>query len=190
MICDVCKQYPATITIKKLVNNVYSEIHLCENCAKKEATNMGGKFDFSDFVKGVLDMENGGSSMVFPSQKFGPGPNSFPHYENPKCPGCGLTLSEFRRTAILGCEDCYKVFENFLEPIIKKMHGRTIHTGKVAHSSGVDILKKREITDIQQQLIKAIGDENYELAAEYRDMIKLLKTSEDSVEEEGSDNNE
>ena len=182
MECDICRQNQATITIKKIINGVHSEIHLCESCAKNEAISMGGKFDFPEFIKGVLNMQSEQSSQEKAPQ-FPSGYNMFAPDKKLVCTSCGYTLGDFRRTAKLGCEDCYSVFEKVLEPLIKKMHGRTVHTGKIAHSAGEDILRKREISDIQVQLRKAIDDENYELAAEYRDMIKLLKTSSAEGEE-------
>ena len=180
MDCDICKQNQATITIKKIVNGVHSEIHLCENCAKQEAMNVGGKFDFAEFIKGVLNMQNDitmHSNSSEPNQEM----SVFKPMKKLVCPSCGFTLGDFRRTAKLGCEDCYTIFDVVLEPLIKKMHGRTVHTGKIAHSAGEEILRKREISDIQIQLRKAIDEENYELAAEYRDMIKLLKRNDSEV---------
>jgi protein arginine kinase activator len=172
MICDVCKQNNATIIIKKTVNGVQEEVHYCENCAKQETINVGGQLDLSEYMKGMVDFSMTGSGPSFH-------PGQFAHRPMTKCPTCGLTFTELSKTVKLGCEDCYATFEDVLEPLVKRMHGKTIHTGKIAHSAGIDITKKREITDIQQQLVKAISDENYELAAEYRDMIKLLKEAEE-----------
>ncbi|MCL1914702.1 MAG: UvrB/UvrC motif-containing protein [Eubacteriaceae bacterium] len=171
MLCDLCKQYPATIMIKKIINGVQTEIHLCEQCAKRETISTGGKYDLSDFVKGVLDMQSGIDNSTYPQKNI----SEFFAKKLPKCPSCGLAFSEFRKTAKFGCENCYSAFSSILEPILKKMHGKTVHTGKIARSAGVDIIKKREISDIQHQLMKAVNEENFELAAEYRDMIKLLK---------------
>ncbi|MDR2520276.1 MAG: UvrB/UvrC motif-containing protein [Eubacteriaceae bacterium] len=179
MICDVCKQNPAKIILKKIVNGYQSEIHLCESCAhKQEATEIGGSLDISDFVKGILDMQHGSNPAPYPNG-FG-GLKAFGgHFEGPKCPSCGLTLDEFKKTAKLGCDGCYSAFGEILEPIVKRMHGRSVHTGKAArHESGEASDMVREISDIQKQLSKAINEENYELAAVYRDKIKLLKAAE------------
>jgi len=179
MLCDICKENPARIIVKKIVNGYQSEIHLCESCAhKQESTEMGGGFDLSEFVKGLLDMQHNPSIAPYP------GPKPLGMANGPKCPSCGLTLDEFKRTAKLGCDDCYRAFESLLEPVVKRMHGRTVHTGKIARAAeSTNKGKDREISDIQQQLMKAINEENYEMAAVYRDKIKLLKAATEEGEE-------
>ena len=46
------------------------------------------------------------------------------------CPACGMTMSEFRRTGLLGCAYCYSAFRAELYDTVRKMHG--IH-GEVRH---------------------------------------------------------
>ena len=67
-----------------------------------------------------------------------------------------------------------------MEPLIKRIHGRTVHAGKIAKNANSELKMKREITEMQKNLSEAIENENYELAAEYRDIIRLMKEEEDS----------
>ncbi len=99
---------------------------------------------------------------------------------------CGTTLEEFTASGKLGCDKCYETFAEVLEPVIKRLHGTTIQTGKLSARGGKEVEIKREISDIQRQLDNAVKNEEYELAAQYRDLIKLLKHPE-SVQGGGVD---
>lgn len=53
------------------------------------------------------------------------------------CPTCGATLKEFRRTGLLGCADCYRVFREEVAPTVRFIQGRLYHAGK-SPSEGAD----------------------------------------------------
>ncbi len=46
------------------------------------------------------------------------------------CPNCLTTLSSFYKTGMLGCPECYKVFEREILITLKKIQGGTFHVGK------------------------------------------------------------
>ena len=50
------------------------------------------------------------------------------------CNSCGLALSEFYKSGMLGCEHCYKAFEKELEKTLYKIQGKTFHTGKTPYN--------------------------------------------------------
>ena len=66
------------------------------------------------------------------------------------CPKCGLTLEQFYKTSMLGCENCYRAFAAELLPVLKKMHGKTEHCGKRPKVSGVE----RELIYEYKRLLK------------------------------------
>ncbi|MCL1802922.1 MAG: UvrB/UvrC motif-containing protein [Eubacteriaceae bacterium] len=175
MICDSCKQNPAKIIVKKIVDGYQSEIHLCETCAQNNDSSANdSNFDITEFIKGILNMQNSSNSAPFPEaygNAFG-----FGNAENIKCPTCNLSIGEFRKTVKFGCDDCYKTFDKIIEPIVRRMHSRTIHTGKVSKSAAPsDKGTLHEMAEIQQQLAKAISDEDYEQAAIFRDKLRQLR---------------
>ncbi len=45
---------------------------------------------------------------------------------NLRCPGCGTSLDEIRRTGYIGCADCFKNFKNELVPVIDAFQNRAI----------------------------------------------------------------
>jgi protein arginine kinase activator len=91
-----------------------------------------------------------------------------------KCPRCGFSQADFKKSGRLGCPDCYKTFAEGLSGLLKTMHKGTRHIGKAPEA----LRASRENTDrlkmLQKRLAKAIDDENYETAASLRDEIKSL----------------
>ena len=97
-----------------------------------------------------------------------------------KCPSCGFTHADFKKTGRLGCADCYTTFAEGLEGLLKSMHKGTKHVGKVPqqlqqHKDCVEKLKT-----LQKQLEKAVADEDFEQAAVLRDEIKQTREKFDS----------
>jgi len=166
MLCQNCNEKEATVQLTKIVNGEKTELHLCEDCASKEAFNLY-QADFAKFLSGFMNIEK----TPQPQEEAG---------ELLRCPVCGRSLDEFKKSAKLGCDACYSAFGEQIEPLLKRIHGRTVHTGKIAKTGGKELKVKREISELQKNLEEAIGNENYELAAEYRDIIRLLKDAEET----------
>jgi protein arginine kinase activator len=170
MLCQVCNKRIATVEIINVINGVKTELHLCEQCAKEAALN-ATQLDLAALIDQLFNIEgtaNGSNDTGL------------------ICPICGTTLEEFTASGKLGCDKCYETFAEVLEPVIKRLHGTTIHSGKLSGRGGKEVEIKREISDIQKQLYNAVQNEEYELAAQYRDLIKLLKHPE-SVQGGGAD---
>jgi len=47
-----------------------------------------------------------------------------------KCPNCKLTYKDFKKIGRLGCSECYLSFKKYLVPLLKRIHGSTLHIGK------------------------------------------------------------
>jgi len=48
----------------------------------------------------------------------------------PACPTCGKLLSQVYDNGFLGCEECYKVFNEPIRQALAAMHQTSRHTGK------------------------------------------------------------
>ena len=110
-----------------------------------------------------------------------------------KCDSCGYTFDDIINTGRLGCKDCYDIFEDRLDPIIKRIQGSNKHIGrigkiidkKIEDKVGKEENKKEENKEIneektkleklQEELKVAIKEERYEDAAKIRDEIKKLE---------------
>ena len=66
------------------------------------------------------------------------------------CPKCGTKLSQFYRTYMLGCPNCYVAFSEQLTPVLKELHGADFHVGKKPKVVGVE----KELLFEYERLIK------------------------------------
>lgn len=170
MKCDICSKPNATVHLTEIIDNKISKLHLCEECAKKKGAEMEEHFGLSDLLAGLADFDGGISTKK---------------EAKVKCPSCGLTYDDFKKTGRLGCDKCYSTFQESLLPLIKRIHGSTSHLGKSPSrivprpkpsKAAKPAPKKKvdKITDLKNRLDRAIKMEEFEEAARLRDKIKDL----------------
>ena len=89
------------------------------------------------------------------------------------------------RTGMFGCENCYRVFSNRLDNVLKRLHGSNRHVGKKLilnpqkSVTTCKAKKKTKIEELRELLNECIKKEEYEKAAVIRDEIKKLETKKD-----------
>lgn len=167
MLCEKCRERPATVHYTEIVNNQKREMHLCEVCAGKEGIGTFSFFpqvDLHNFLAGILEPGPAGVKLR-PTQT--------------SCPVCGLTESEFASQGLLGCGECYRHFGARLEPVLRRIHGATRHVGK-APRVAMPAARRRaaeadEIARLKAELEEAVAREEFERAAELRDRIRALE---------------
>lgn len=170
MICQNCNQKEANVHITKIINGVKNEMHLCEDCAKKQKEfninshfNFGTPLSFQNLFEGFLEMS--GNAPQYTTRED-------------ECPLCHMKYEEFKRTGKLGCSKCYEVFNANMKPLIRRIHGNIHHTGKVPARTGGILKVKRDIEKLKEELKTAILREEYEKAAGIRDKIRQLENKE------------
>jgi len=163
MVCDICNKNPATVHLTEIVDDQMSELHLCEECARKKSSQMEQQFGLSDLLAGLAEFEKPAAETK--------------ELVSVKCPNCGLTYKDFKKIGRLGCSECYEAFKKFLMPLLKRIHGSSFHSGKCPAkvSSSLKPRKKIDIQELRCRLQKAIEEEAYEEAARIRDQIKALQ---------------
>ena len=167
MMCEECQMRPATVHITKIVNNKKSQIHLCEECAKHK------HISFSTGI-GALGFDDTGFSVAKLLSSFFESPQQSPltNVNNLKCNRCGLSFQGFSQTGRFGCSQCYDSFKGQMNPLLRRIHGKTYHVGKVPKRTGSKLRIKQEIDQLKRELQEAINAEEYERAAVLRDQIK------------------
>lgn len=163
MLCDDCKEKPASVHITKINNNQKVEKHLCEMCAQKSGEinfTADNKFFVQDLLKGMF---NQGFTAVPQRQK------------TEVCPGCGMSYEDFSRLGKIGCSACYAAYADRLEPLLRRIHGTHSHTGKVPKRSGGKLAIKQKLKKLRQELEDYINREEYEQAAVIRDEIRSVE---------------
>ncbi|MBE6638448.1 MAG: hypothetical protein E7616_03195 [Ruminococcaceae bacterium] len=154
MICERCKHKKATVRYTYTVNgstNVYS---LCEDCY----------------------LAVSGSDYFFSGWLF-PGSIQLNADTNPKlkCDLCGSGFDDIAANGKVGCARCYRTFEKKLAPMIARLHGDNAFK---QDNCQVESSASMRLIELQQQMDKAIEEENFELAAKLRDEIKALNQKE------------
>ncbi|MFD0681895.1 MULTISPECIES: UvrB/UvrC motif-containing protein [unclassified Paenibacillus] len=165
MLCQECGKKQATLHFTKILNGEKTEFHICESCAREKGELIPGTpngFSIHNLLSGLLDFDPSHGTLASKAQ---PG----------RCEECGLTYSQFSKVGRFGCSSCYKHFEDKLDPLFKRVHGNTFHTGKVPKRSGGLIQHKREIETLKKELLLRIQGEEFEEAAKLRDEIRQLE---------------
>lgn len=188
MLCDKCGKNNATVYVKQIINNKETVQHLCEQCAH-EIMDIGNfsldKFFNNSYFEDAFASPLGGS--------FGGLGESLL-----KCPVCGMTYNDFSHSGKLGCSECYTTFGDRILPVVKSIHGKNQHVGKVRDGQCTDCGsavgqpaspeqegKYYEKLALQKQLQELIKTEKFEEAAEVRDKIKAIDEVLNDVENSG-----
>jgi protein arginine kinase activator len=95
-----------------------------------------------------------------------------------KCELCGTDFDEIKATGRVGCSNCYKVFEKQFASTLLRLHGKTLHVGKIPNKIIENGIKKEqddeqtELENLKNKLAEAVLREEYEKAAIIRDEIR------------------
>jgi protein arginine kinase activator len=157
MLCSICKEKPATVHLTQIVGDKMQKLDLCEECAKAKGVNDPSGFALADLMLGL-----GASQEI---EQSGGGVET-------KCPRCGFSQADFKKSGRLGCPECYQTFAEGLEGLLKTMHKGTRHAGKVPEVLRADREQSDRLKLLQKKLAKAIEEENFEQTAQLRDEIK------------------
>jgi protein arginine kinase activator len=164
MICDQCKEREAKIQLTQVENDQKTTVHLCEECAEQRGLDTGAK---------VLKSELGGflASMSKAVAGLPAAPDGL------RCGSCGSTLKDFRDSGRLGCAHCYASFEGHLRDLLRRLHGSSQHLGERYRAPGAEEEQdpKHRLLELREQLRRAVEDENFELAAELRDQLRVIE---------------
>ncbi len=165
MLCQNCGKSEATTHYHSVINGVVKDKYLCNQCAvKQKQINLNENDIFKVFTSFFND-------------------GVLPNYLDIKCECCGTSYKDIQRTGKVGCGNCYNVFKEQLNATLQRIHGRATHIGKRPGLLKEGVLKDGEqhtnidekqvkIDNLKEQLKKAIETENYEKAAEIRDLIR------------------
>jgi protein arginine kinase activator len=159
LICQICKQRTATVHFTRVINGKKVEMYVCERCARE---NSEIKVNIHNLLSGILGMDakkgiaSGTMEMI-------------------TCPSCGMTAREFNKTGMLGCTNCYNVFNDSIQTLLKRIHGNVKHHGKIPIKMTGKIMEAKNLLKLKEELQKCIQEENYEQAAVIRDKIREIE---------------
>lgn len=161
MLCCICKEKTATVHLTQIAGDKMQKVDLCEECAKNKGVNDQTGFSLADLLLGL------GASQELEQSPGG---------ADSKCPKCGFTHADFKKSGRLGCSECYITFAEGLSGLLKTMHKGTRHVGKAPENLRTRRDLTTQLQSLQKKLNKAIETEDFEQAAQLRDEIKQLNS--------------
>lgn len=161
MVCDNCRERDAVVHLTQIVENVVSQVHLCEQCAAArgiETTVSTPKHPLGDFLQAVQQQ-----AAQMPGDAT-------------RCSYCGTSLRDFRASGRLGCAQCYGAFEQSLRELLRRVHGATRHEGWSHEGADPDVVEREAaLEQLRNRLAKAVEVEAFEEAAALRDQIRGME---------------
>lgn len=183
MKCDNCGKDNANVRYLRNINGIKQEMNLCEECSEKLGItdiDFNMPIDFSSFLGGFW--EDFANSDILPL---------IGEKQELKCKGCGSTFEDIVNIGKFGCPECYETFEDEIDGILNKIHGKNRHIGRLGKVEQIKVdkedkekedikaTKKDEENDklnkLKERLKELVKEENYEEAAKVRDQIKELE---------------
>jgi len=155
MICEFCKTQDATVHLTQVVDGSIKKLHLCEECSQKHGFDLQGPISITDILLGMGGKREESTTVT----------------AERSCPRCHMRRTDFKKNGRFGCSTCYETFAEDLPPLLKAMHRNDRHIGKIPADEAVRVSAVQELSRLQEELEKAIADENYENAAALRDKI-------------------
>ena len=180
MICDNCGKNEVEVFIKQVMNQEIRNLNLCKSCAEE----LG-------FLTPIMPSITISFSLVDGSQKKRKIRKLLPRKKETLsdslcCPECGTKFSAFQEEGLLGCPKCYEEFRSPLGAYLQKTQGSESHwiTSNVFKDIGLvagkgefeqaDEGKAEDITRLRLEMYDAVAREDYERAAQLRDMLAPL----------------
>lgn len=125
--CNLCHKNPASIALKRVIDGETQELHVCKACAAQHGLDAQLPIPlFTDFLLGTT---TAGSARAG---------------DDHVCLSCHMHQSDFHKTSLLGCPDCYTAFAREVEGLIATMHKGRRHFGKVPRRRAAGYLRALE----------------------------------------------
>ncbi len=89
------------------------------------------------------------------------------------CPYCGTTASDFSKTKLVGCANCYQALSDVILAMVEGMQGSIRHTGKRAYQNKQERIKQRceELSTLAE---KSYSENDDRGAGVYEERIDML----------------
>lgn len=142
---------------------------LCENCGKKEATSifMPPNENKIRYLCGEcykkINSENELDLFAYNQTKS--------ILATKVCSNCGLTFSEFEKSGLFGCEDCYKCFDEYIKKYFLQNFKEQKYLGKKPNAFYVE----SEIKNLENLIEHCLKNGDYQKATIYGKELERLK---------------
>jgi protein arginine kinase activator len=180
MICDNCGKNEVEVLLKQVANNEVKYLHLCRACAEEmgfipsAVPSITISFSISEDVPKQRKLRR-----IQPKKREA--------IDLLSCPSCGMKFMSFRENGLLGCPSCYETFRFPLGAFLQKTQGAESHwIGTSSMFNDIGLLSEEiageagaaekigfdeNIARLKFELNEAVAREDYERAAQLRDML-------------------
>jgi protein arginine kinase activator len=173
MLCDSCGDRESVVKLVQIVEGSPRELHLCEKCAAEKGVEIKGAVPPPQLTELLLKLQQ--QPLLAGSGGGGAGGSAAPR-DAARCTFCAATIDDFKATGRLGCAQCYGAFESSLRDLLKRVHGSSRHTGRRYEAPRPDSFQQAvTLGELRDRLKRAIESEQFELAADIRDRIRVLE---------------
>ena len=201
MMCDECGKNPATVRIITVTDGAKVGEKLCSECWRRRNLQVLGQLSPGEMLAKLLgiEVEMDEPELSVEMEEVEDEPEWERDWEEeeeeeeesgPVCPKCGTSYSEFRRTGMLGCADCYIAFEKLLEDQPHAAQGGALHMGRAPEQPAEEMDAQRRVDTLRRQMVAAIKMEDFERAAALRDEIKAMELADIANEMKGEQGDE
>lgn len=161
MVCDSCKERDAVVHLTQIVESAVTQLHLCEKCAAEKGIEPPTPMP-SHPLAGLLQSAQRQASS--------------PQGDSVRCAFCSISLGDFKASGRLGCAHCYGTFEASLRDLLRRVHGNSRHAGRRYDPPRPELLERDStLGELRDRLRRAVESEQFELAADLRDRIRILE---------------
>jgi protein arginine kinase activator len=165
MKCQSCSS-PATVHLADIAaNGQKKELHLCQACAEKQQLIKKEEINLPVILQTLIGTHVGAQADELARLT---------------CPACGIKYMEFRAEGRLGCPHDYDIFRIGLEPLLRRIHRKIRHTGKIPRRRPKSTPVHAELLEMRKQLRAAVEAEQFEEAARVRDLIRQKEAADES----------
>jgi Uncharacterized protein with conserved CXXC pairs len=145
-------------------NGNISMLYLCSECAAKRGLAFLAPFSLGDVFPHAIRSD----------------------HDELRCKTCGMTLSQFKKVGVVGCQNCYHDLRTGTEPILRQVQKGMRHVGRtpIGHSAAKlpshSTAEKQddqlvELNRLQAEMNQAVAKEDFENAAVLRDQIRTME---------------
>lgn len=187
MLCNNCGQREVEVLIKQVVNNEVHNLNLCRTCAEE----MG--FISPDIPSITISFALGEPEIAKQKKIRRIQPRREQNYDLLTCPSCEMPYTEFCETGLLGCPSCYAAFRFPLGAYLQREQGAESHWGgksemfsdiavvedmeRAAQHNRMESERVAHADRLRLEIAEAVSQEEYERAAELRDSLASLLSS-------------
>ena len=167
MICQICGKHNASMLVQQLIDGKTKELYLCRSCAKKHNL-------FADEREMHTSLKNIFDDLLPQLNK----PEDISENGRPAvCPDCGTALSRVKGKKIIGCSRCFFYFRDTIVKLMQETGGEIFYAGNLPAQLETFSGAGLSLRQLEAGLQKAVENEEYELAAYFRDKIREQEAS-------------